>query len=195
MRVRAVIIFVLLGVVCASISATLADAWFGGPNVKTFLDLNPHEIVSRAGGLRRTWRFPGVTYTADVEMEEQRDRFTSQVSAGWPFRSFGARHFYDIDRGVMLISPYRFHRAEPKIAGGGFRVYLLPLWGLIPNTLVYACGLALAWRWCAGLRQQMLLRRQRRAYAASVCCECGYPIENFRVCPECGKAVNEASTS
>ncbi len=192
-------IFAVLGIVCAGVSATIADAGFGGPNLKDFLDVRPHEANSRAGTFSQTWRFPGVTYSGKVEPAGERDRYTMTVSAGWPIRSFRALSFYEADRHAILTAPLRFQNVQPKWTVGDVRIYFGPSLGLIPNAILYAFALAGIWQLLVKVRRStyawITQRRFRRAAVTGVCVQCGYPTSHLRICPECGTEVNQFPTS
>ena len=196
MRWRNVIIFLALGVLCASISATLADAKYGGPNLKSFLDTRPHNFLARGGDLFQSWQFPGVTYKFECSTTDQGESMKSTVFTGWPFRSFSASHsrIWKSDAGSILISPYAFYATEPKVRLGSIRLYLRPTWGLVLNTLFYAAlASTLAWvlsRLLSPFFRSLHDRRLRRAAEAGVCANCGYAVTGLHVCPECGTYVS-----
>ena len=192
-RWQSAFIFVLLGIVCAAVSATIADARFGGPNMKNFLDFAPHETVGSGDHWTWTWRFPGVTYIGRVNAEANPAVYTMNVAAGWPIRSFAASSSVNFDRDSLVASPLRFIDVEPKIVVGSTRIYLEPSWGLAPNAAVYALSLIGIWRIGHGLskkgRARFEGRRFRRAAAAGRCVYCGYPIGAKPVCSECGSIL------
>lgn len=192
-------VFVALGIVCAGVSATIADARFGGPHMKDFLDIKPHDSVGSGTRWTWTWRFPGVTYIGLVNAEANPALYSMTISAGWPIRSFTANSSVNYDRTALIASPLRFMDVEPKFVVGRTRVYLKPSWGLAPNSAFYAVSIACGFRIFQALGTRgcnwIAARRRRRAAVAGRCARCSYPVASLLVCPECGSEVSQSPTS
>lgn len=198
-RWQSAFIFVLLGIACAAVSATFADARFGGPNMKNFLDFAPHETFGSGNHWTWTWRFPGVTYIGRVNAEANPAVYTMNVAAGWPIRSFAASSSVNFDRDALVASPLRFMDVEPKLVVGKTRVYLKPSWGIVPNAALYGTLLLAIFRIGQSVSKKgrvwFAARRSRRAATAGRCVNCGYAIMTLRICPECGTEVGQSPTS
>jgi hypothetical protein len=116
--------------------------------------------------------------------------------AGWPWpalrwtvfwqerRHFGGPTLARFDRRAVTVAASGWPAPSLWNVGGNRRVPLMARWGLLWDTLVYACAIAaVAW----GPR---IVRRATRGWRGC-CVACGYDRRGLpaeAVCPECGRS-------
>lgn len=192
-------LWLFVGAAVSCIGAAFCDnhwyAWEGSPEVPA--PPAPAFVRAIMGPVPEEWRechdrgpSREISYCSLVAPGVH--RLVRVREAGWPLRAFRGWHTMDMLDGKLYCGNYAVtHWAVFWEGSQAWRDARLPQWlllqpvypGFLVNTVASAAAAFIGFR-CVRFVVLLIHRSKRRD--AGLCANCGYRLDELRICPECG---------